>query len=168
MSAPEAEIFETKLTRTEVLDLILDELVEELDGQIAPLRDAVAALPKEEAFDFIAIAPRDGKGLEVSLDDDCYGRRGETRVRLTFFVRTKNLPVGWLRRCTEEERLRARLQELESQRRRLTENRRRAQNEIIRRSLEASVDGRRVLETVGKFKLALKQKLLPSPAKEGT
>lgn len=159
MSAPD-EIFETKLTRTEVLDLILDDLIEEVNAQILPLAKREQALEKIEPklADFLHTIPATAK-VEASSP----GRWDEDkrcRVTISFRLKPSELPKPWADRCSELAEVEKDLRSLRDQRTKLTENRRRALNEIIRRSLESSPGGRRVLDTVAAFKLSVHKRLL--------
>ena len=156
------DIFETKLTRTEVLNLILDDLTAEIEAQREPLRVALEKVPGPDIADFIphlAKAVEAGKA-EIDLSSD-YRQSGETRIRLTFHLPDAKLPKPHLAAEAERNRLVEQIDELNSQLNKLTTNRRKAQNEIIRRSLQGSAGGKLVLEAISGFKLALKRKLLP-------
>lgn len=152
------EVFETKVTRAEMIDMILDDLTCELETQHDKVKKQLDAVePKAELADFLKLVP---KGTEVEVSE-AWNDEKVMNVSISFTVKTTALPTDYRLAHAQKKKLEEQKGSLRDQLSQLRKNRQHAKNEIIRKSLEATPEGRQVLSTISEFKVSIKQKLLP-------
>jgi hypothetical protein len=155
------DIFETKLTRTEVLDLILDELTEELNSQIEPIEKELEALPGSDKIkaDFALFAKK-LTSQKVSIDEPYDWDSGDYTVSVQVKMPRSALPAEIRDVLVKRRKLETQKEAIQEQLRKLTNSKVRARNELIRKSLEASSEGKEIIARLTEFKFALRPKLL--------
>lgn len=149
-------MFETKLTRAEVLDLILEDMATELQSQIDKKQKEIDAVLPSDDDEFLSLLPKKPK-VKVERDWD---NKNNLYVTFGFTLPKSRLPPDYVRRSSSLEKLRGELNDLTERRKELLNNKVKFKNELIRSQLDASAEGREILELLGKFKLSIQKKML--------
>jgi hypothetical protein len=150
------DLLETKVTRTEFLDLILDDMALEISGQIDAIRKRIAAVPSVPRKLIVDLMPDDP---EINYWDDGTG----LSVRIEFKVKRADVPAEYRERKAALAALDKELQPVKERQWKLQNGKAKARIELIRRSLEATGEGRKLLEEAASLKLRLSRKLLMEP-----
>lgn len=154
ISAPSLPI-ETKLTKSEVIDLIIDSMTTELKQKQHVLEQelqAVSNFSVEEITDLLVT-----QGAKASIRESW-----NNKTLVTVNVQALEVkPTGALKdRLTKIHAINAELTRLRQVQNELEGNKARAKNEILKRFLEQTEEGRTVLEQINGFKLKLQTKML--------
>lgn len=147
------QLLETKVTRTEFLDLILDDMSTELSAQIDVLAKKKAAIPEFDDKAFLKFIPAEP---EINVHE--YDNR--VRVRIEFTLKRADLPAGFSDREKKVAALDKELEPLERRLRQIRDGKAKARIELIRKSLESSAEGRDLLEQAATLKVTLSRKML--------
>jgi len=153
---------ETKLTRSELMDVILDEMESDLNSareRLVTEEESLKRLTDIEASDLIRV---NGVKFKVELTWDgkvrlefCTGS-GSVQVKPTPVVKDK---VKRLSQISEEK------QAFQSLREQVTNNRSKAKTALLKKFLEGSAEGRNILDLISEFRISLQKKLLPAARK---
>ena len=163
------QIVEMKMTRNEIIDLIIEEMTEELDKRIE------AALAAEQAADekfgefgnswVTDYLPTKFKDEDIRVEYPYRGATGENAlvtVRLTARIPASKIPkerVALQQACEAATQV---VRNLRAEKRTLTENKGKARIQVIRQSLESNPQGQQILKMIEGVKGKMKQQLLPS------
>lgn len=163
-----SSLVEQKITRTEMIDIIVGELVEDIQVK----RDAAKAAEDaaQKAFETIEanadLFLKFLKNPTVELNYP-YNREKDT-IQIEFKVRIpqKNLPKEYVDARKAVKKAHEIRLDFDSKIEKLTSNRQKVRNEIIKASLGTSVEGQSLLDMMGSFKASLKAKMLAAKNEE--
>lgn len=153
-----SDLLETKVSRGEFLDLILDDMTSELEAQRDAIKKRADAVPSVSVKPFLPLIPKDA---EVSVYDR--GGRYGTQITITFSINKAELPAQYVERGKQLAALEKEAEPIKERLWKLQNGKARARIELIRRSLEATGEGRKLLEEAASLKLRLSRKLLMEP-----
>jgi hypothetical protein len=161
---------DTKLTRTEVVDLIMSEMQEEFQAQQVELQKQTQELGwYDSAEELKHLLSGDAK-LHVNVQDYLMNQPNgvvepanhEVVVAISVSVPISKMPASYIEWRAKHRGLMTAQRDLHMKTQELHYNKSKVKNEIIKRSLEVSVDGKQILENIENIKKGLKQKLLKS------
>jgi hypothetical protein len=143
---------ETKLTKSEVIELIIESMSSELKAQEHALEEELKTICNFPLSEVAALLTSATVNIRESWND-------KSKIQLSLSAELKN--VGALTaRVGRMHAVQAELQRIRTVRNELEGNKQRAKNEILKRFLEQTDEGRTVLEQINSFKLKLQTKLL--------
>lgn len=153
------QLLETKVTRAELLDIILEDLLAELREKEADAEKRREALPPFDQRKFLALLPA---SAEIEVNTHCGKYDDQIKVDISFRLPHSSAPAGFWERFDANKRLEEEESKYRMEIRSLENNRSRAKAEVIRKMLEGSDEGVKLLAQVAEMKLAIKRKLLPA------
>ena len=158
-----AQVIESKLTRTEVMDLIIDRLRISLSEKIR------AKQAEHDAID-PALSPRQAMALvrahfdniSVRLETEGWGDdRGRQKLKISVPLPiAAQLPKSYTDALEKKAKLAAELRELNGQRGRISNGKVRARTELLRTTLESTPEGARILRAIDTLKGAVQGQLV--------
>jgi hypothetical protein len=164
-----SQVVDAKLTRTELLDLIVERVSAELGAESDRLKaermGLETSLSLTAALDLLKY--RVGS-TDIELEDESsYNYALEQRVvtgkKLKIKVhlpREVELPKRYVDAHARLKTLNAAIGEVERKRSRLINGKARARNEMVKHALESTPEGAKILEAISALKESIKEKLL--------
>lgn len=166
-----SQVVDSKLTRTELLDLIVDRVATELRTEHEKLREERKALDTDLPLSAaVALARARSPKVEMQQISEWAGSGVERRDlghTLTITVRLAAgvaLPAKYLAARAAAKALDKRITEVASKLQRLQMGKSRARNEMVKQALENSPEGKRILEAIDALKDSMKAKLIGAGA----
>lgn len=153
------EIVETKLTRNELVDLILDDVMGETEERVEAAKKQRHELHEPHEPDIDAPLLQTMKDPEVSYGSH-WREKGVYRIKAVWYVKEADMPDSLKRHWAAVEEADKILEAAKDQLEKITKGRARARIEIVRRSLNETAQGKKVLAMVDDFKVAVKRRLL--------
>jgi hypothetical protein len=158
------EVVDSKVTRTELLDLIVDRVAKEIQAEIADLekeKEAIVAKTKIKPKDVRKFFNADDVTLDISTG---WGVRADT-VRLKLEI--VDFPVSQLPEKYEQRKVllkpvSERLNNAYARLRQLRDGKSKARLAMVQESLTSTPQGRRILEAIDGLKETVKARLLGS------
>lgn len=157
------KLVETKISRTELTDLIISRVQTDLDKEVNVLEREQKILKEKQALTSKDLMPllKQSSTVEVDLYEG-YSTKGYTRVRFEFHVPTESLPAKRTKHKVEIDELSKKLSVLYGKRRKLSDAKQRARVSMTQMSLESSDAGRELLKAIDGLKEQVTTKLLLS------
>ena len=157
-------LVEPRLTRTELVDLIIDESIADLDARLDELRKAEAKLEEKKRKLVLAdVLPFvTAKSAELSFSRRWHRDR-EDKDDLDFTISGRipaaKLPDWYVAQKKAEEDLQEKKSAVCEMRAKLKDGRARARSLVSRRILEGTAEGRALLEHVAELKKTIRAQL---------
>lgn len=155
------QVLDQKLSRTELLDLIIHRVNSELSDQIDAIEREEEKLKRYEVKDFIALARDRGQIGASSLK--WQNNDGTYSITIDFKARAEELPARVQKQLTRRAELEKQRKELLSKRHMLQNGKYNARIAMIRESLNSTPQGKKILEAIEALKDHVRDNiLLPS------
>jgi len=165
------KVFETKLTRNELFDLIIDSLEKDIEAKLAPLRaerDAIKfpTLTEAEALEMLTGAK---ERQFVTDTGNTYSFKGTAKdnemwVKFGAIVPKSALPTRFTEEqkfaSSEHKRLTKKIEPLEQELRKISGGKSQARLAILTQVLESTDVGVKVLKAIESAKVQVRQKIL--------
>lgn len=160
-----ASVVDSRLTRTEILDLIVERVSRELQAEERKLeieRDEVdASFPLSAALKLAKAAPH----VSVRLERN-WNRESEI-LKIAFDLTPgMELPKKYLEAKAKRAALETRVREVRAQRQRLGAGKVRARNEMVHQALASSPEGAKILEAIDTLKEQVRARLVQPELKQ--
>jgi hypothetical protein len=152
---------EEKLTRADVVELVIDEMEENAEAKLAAANAAFEALPSVSLASLISTAPPDASVSVCDVYDSGHSAK-EVEVTICYHIRKSAMPADYLEHQKKEDELTKAVKAAKQNLSTIQNKRGRVKNEIIRHVLRATNDGRKILSGIETIKAALNHKLLKS------
>lgn len=155
-----SQVVDSKLTRTELVDLIVEELTEDMEKKLEALRDERNALeePTLTVGDFANVAKREVIVQDNNEYDDDGKKLDNLAVRFTLSL--KNMPKEWQLWNEKTEELNERISELQRQIYKINNKSKSIRNAITRQLLESTTEGKQLMRLLFETKASQRAKLL--------
>jgi|SRR5579863_987901 len=154
---------DTKITRSELIDLIQEEMESELTGEIKAVRRRLDAL-KSPTYSFDDVKHLyQGRKFKLEVQWDSYNRKTTARLTLNnegysgIGVDLKD--PKFAEAIQERAELQRELERLEEQHRNMVNSKRSVKVAIIKKCLEGTKDGRAIMDQVAALKSSLRKQL---------
>lgn len=157
-----ATAVESKLTRTELLDLVVDRVKQELTAEIDKLETQRKALktelPPSAALKMLSKYRDNFVSVEISSG---WGRdEGHRALKMKVSLPLDaEFPKSYVEANKKNEELTARIRDLERERRRLLDGKTRARVEMLKQALESTPEGARIYQAISELGVTLRAKL---------
>lgn len=162
-----AQVVESKLTRTEIMDLIIERLRVEISEKIrAKQAEHDAIEPKLSPRQAMAIARENIEHLLSRIETDSYGDdQGRRKLKLSVYLPAAALlPKSYTDALDKKAKASAELKELRQQAGRISNGKVRARTELLRTTLEETPEGARILKAIDSLKGSVQGHLVASTA----
>lgn len=151
MSTKSSSFMNTKLSRSEVIEIAIEQCLTNLETQIDSLNEQKVAEKR--------LTPTEVMSIQHMIDIDVRSNYDDTHTfypRMDeFALRSKPLPALVLERCKRVDAINAKLKPLQELRNKLKNNKSLAKNIIIKEILESSEDGRDLLSKINDFSVKI-------------
>jgi hypothetical protein len=150
------------LTRTELIDLVMEEMIADLDAELKDAHDKLEAIDKQkytfEQIKHLLV----GRGAEFELD--VATRCGKPQHAVSLGYEARRIAVSpkdpmFADRIKETLRLQNVVNKLAQQKNKIESNRKQFKVEVTKRILEATAEGRNVLQQLTALKAQMRNKL---------
>lgn len=151
-----------KLTRNEIIDLIVEEMEEEITIKLDACMSIINSLDEkiEKFGDDWAVGEITGKP-KTTFDSNLYGdNKDMVLVKSVWFVPKSKAPPELKQLKKDREAASLQRDNLQTERRKLTENKGKARIQVIRNHLQSTFGGQKILDSIERVKGAMKKKLL--------
>jgi hypothetical protein len=158
-------VVDTCVTRSEMIDLFVAELLEDVVAKQKTVKQQIAALPFDFKKEFLALTPEAAACREINCYSNKYYSEGEKEkytIRVLFEVAEKDLPKAYLSAEKERARLEEENQKLNKEYNRISSSKAETRLMIIRKALESTAEGQALLKNLSALKANVRMKLLPS------
>lgn len=165
-----AQVVETKISRAELIDMIVEKLEAEINAEMTKLEAAKKDLGAPELT--LSKAVELAKGQEVktevercnryNYDQHRYMDTGEVKVTVTFTVQKDQLPKRYTDHEAKAAALSKQVDDLRFKLNRLRNGKQRARAEIVRRALESTPAGEKVFAAINELSERLRDELTSS------
>lgn len=156
------KVVDSKVTRGELLDLIIDRVDSDLRAQINKLdaqRRAAREAQTVSVTGALALV-RAGGSPKVEIDQGWGAAERMVRIQVSAYVDPGALPKKYAEAKTLVAALDAQIGELHKQQRRLRDGKKNARVEMIKQSLESTPEGQRILEAIDGLKATVSARLI--------
>jgi hypothetical protein len=150
------QLVETKLTKTELIEVLISEMKASLDDKAAALKEEVKRIDQRYTVDDI-LELIGSKEVSIQYFENTY-ERPYYKIELSVRVAPKDMPGDIKEQCQEVTRLNKEVADLNQKSYKL--NARGARTTILKTLLEGSTQGREFLRLLEGLKLKVSTKLL--------
>ncbi len=164
------QVVEARLTRTELLDVIVEKVQAELFAQADRLNEQVKALgePTLSFNQAVTLAGENRADLTVSVDQSYHNGRyqkdTERVLKIKCVIKTADLPKKYLEHVKALEDLNSQKRDVSNKLDRLRYSKSKARMEMLRTALESTPEGRTLMQAIDVMKDSFKEKLLENTA----